>query len=75
MFSHRIKESRVSQPPSAWIENVASGDVMQHLLSLRYHMLADAVNIKEDCELDYCGEAEAESCEKEYAQMETCQDL
>jgi len=42
---------------------------MQHLLSLRYHMLADAVNIKEDCELDYCGEAEAESCEKEYAQM------
>lgn len=66
--SSRIRESKVAQPPSAWIENVASADVMQHLLSLRYHMLADAVTIKQDCDLMNCLPDDVNT-EPEYAQL------
>jgi hypothetical protein len=47
-----VKESRVMPPPAAWIENCSSNDVLQHLLSLRYHMLNDAINIEKSLVLN-----------------------
>jgi len=65
----------VAQPPNAWIENVAPGEMMQHLLSLRYNMLADAINIQKDCALDYDVPLETEENGTEFTQMETFQGL
>ena len=45
--SSQVKETKVMPPPSAWIKNCAtSADVLQQLLSLRYCMLNDALNIE-----------------------------
>ena len=44
----KIKESRVMPPPSAWIENCYSSDILEHLLTMRYHLLNDAVNIEKE---------------------------
>ena len=78
--SSRIKESKVLQPPNAWIENVPSTEVMQHLLSLRYHLLNDSVNMYKSAELTYepeekSNEENQSPKEPEYTQMETLQSL
>lgn len=72
--SSKIKENKVSQPPSSWIENVPSSEVMQHLLSMRYYLLNDAVNIKKSTDLQYDQQNE-DVQSKEYAQLETCKDI
>ena len=41
-----IRESNMTAAPTNWIENVTNGDVFKHLVSLRYHLLNDAINIK-----------------------------
>ena len=46
--ANRIKEHKVNAPPSAWIESCSSSDVLSHLLSLRYHLLNDAVSIQRE---------------------------
>lgn len=46
--ANRVREHKVSAPPSAWIESCASSDVLSHLLSLRYHLLSDAVSIQRE---------------------------
>jgi len=44
--THRIKESKIAPPPATWVENCSHNDVVKHLLSLRYYLLNDAVNIE-----------------------------
>lgn len=44
--SARIKESRVQPPSATWVESCNHGDVMKHLLSLRYYLLNDSINIE-----------------------------
>jgi hypothetical protein len=44
----KIKESKVMPPPSAWIEKCYSTDILEHLLTMRYHLLNDAVNIEKE---------------------------
>ena len=58
----RIRESRVMAPPSAWIENCESNDLLKHLISLRSYMLNDAVNIKKTSRCD--NEQEHEEAEE-----------
>ncbi len=43
--SAKIKESKVMPPPSAWIEKCHTNDVIQNLITLRYYMLNDAINV------------------------------
>lgn len=51
----RIREKRVQAPGLAWVENCPSEDILQHLCSLRYHLLNDALNIrKENDDNDEC---------------------
>ncbi|RNA29170.1 polybromo-1-like isoform X2 [Brachionus plicatilis] len=45
---HRIKENRLQNLPTNWIDNAKSNDVLQNLLSLRYYLLQDAVTIDKE---------------------------
>lgn len=42
----QLRHSNTKPVPSNWIENVNSTNVFKHLLSLRYYLLNDAVNIQ-----------------------------
>jgi hypothetical protein len=55
-----MRESNMTAPPTNWIENLASGDVYKHLVSLRYHLLNDTVNIKRYEVLNDQGEDEVQ---------------
>jgi hypothetical protein len=44
--NYHISEKNIKPPPSCWIENCTSNNILEHLMSLRYHMLDDAVNIQ-----------------------------
>jgi hypothetical protein len=48
---NKIKEKRVQAPSLSWIENCPTDDVLQHLISLRYHMLNDALTIRKEDDL------------------------
>ncbi len=43
--SNRIKESKVAPPPAYLVESCSHNDVVKHLMSLRYYLLNDAINI------------------------------
>lgn len=45
---NRFKENKVQLPPTAWIENCSSNQVLQNLISLRYYLLNDAITIQKD---------------------------
>lgn len=45
---NKIREKRVQAPSLAWIENCPSDDILQHLVSLRYGLLSDALNVRKE---------------------------
>lgn len=54
----RLKESRMQNLPTNWIDNAKSSDLLQNLLSLRYYLLQDAVTISKDLQDDMQHEQE-----------------
>ena len=48
----RLKENRMQNLPTNWIDNAKSNDLLQNLLSLRFYLLQDAVTIRKDLQND-----------------------
>ena len=41
-----MRETNMTAAPTNWIENVTNGDVFKHLVSLRYYLINDTINIR-----------------------------